>query len=248
MKSLIIIGVLVCGLVTVTDSAFTQTIQDADIFMTPETNPDFFSGYAGGDVSTGIDWSIGNNRPFDPAVTEDMVFSTNIRDYHNPDDWMERMRITKDGYVGIGTPSPNAELEVNGNIIAYAPTANNHVATKAYVDAQAGGGEPTMLSAESTVSYTHSDAVIYCRNLDAPCQYWIDGTCGGPVVLYHDDWRIPTVEELALFLGITYDGSYLWTRTVRDATTGFWICPRLSDGHWYSYGSYTDTASVRCVR
>ena len=46
----------------------------------------------------------------------------------------EKMRIASDGDVGIGTTAPTAKLHVNGNIIASTPTANNHVATKAYVD------------------------------------------------------------------------------------------------------------------
>lgn len=37
--------------------------------------------------------------------------------------------------VGIGTVSPNASLEVTGNIIAAAPTQNNHVVIKQYADA-----------------------------------------------------------------------------------------------------------------
>jgi hypothetical protein len=43
------------------------------------------------------------------------------------------------GDVGVGTEAPGAKLEVVGNIIASAPTADSHVTTKAYVDAQAGG-------------------------------------------------------------------------------------------------------------
>ena len=42
--------------------------------------------------------------------------------------------------VGIGTTLPGAALEVNGNIIAGVPTADNHLTTKAYVDAAGGGG------------------------------------------------------------------------------------------------------------
>jgi len=42
--------------------------------------------------------------------------------------------------LGIGTTSPESMLHVNGNIITPAPTADNHVATKAYVDASSGGG------------------------------------------------------------------------------------------------------------
>ncbi|MCC7571659.1 hypothetical protein KO465_10150 [Candidatus Micrarchaeota archaeon] len=36
--------------------------------------------------------------------------------------------------LGIGTTSPGAKLEVNGNIIASDPTDGSHVATKGYVD------------------------------------------------------------------------------------------------------------------
>jgi len=44
------------------------------------------------------------------------------------------------GNVGIGTMTPNARLEVSGNIIASSPTDGAHVATKGYVDAQTGEG------------------------------------------------------------------------------------------------------------
>ncbi|MFA5755100.1 MAG: FISUMP domain-containing protein [Candidatus Paceibacterota bacterium] len=37
-------------------------------------------------------------------------------------------------YLGVGTANPGAKLEVNGNIITSAPTADNHVVTKSYVD------------------------------------------------------------------------------------------------------------------
>ncbi|MEA2113024.1 MAG: FISUMP domain-containing protein [Patescibacteria group bacterium] len=48
-----------------------------------------------------------------------------------------KMTILSGGNVGIGTTSPGEKLEVNGNIIADTPTADNHLATKAYVDAAA---------------------------------------------------------------------------------------------------------------
>ena len=48
--------------------------------------------------------------------------------------------IVDQGNVGIGTAAPGAKLEVDGNVIADIPTADNHLTTKAYVDAQGGGG------------------------------------------------------------------------------------------------------------
>ena len=43
--------------------------------------------------------------------------------------------VTTTAGVGIGTEQPDAELDVNGNIIATVPASDNHVATKSYVDA-----------------------------------------------------------------------------------------------------------------
>jgi len=61
----------------------------------------------------------------------EIIFSTVASNAYDP---LERMRITETGNVGIGTTNPGAKLEVSGNIIASDPTADNHVATKAYVD------------------------------------------------------------------------------------------------------------------
>lgn len=47
----------------------------------------------------------------------------------------EKVRITADGKVGIGTTSPTETLTVSGRIIALDPVASNNVATKGYVDA-----------------------------------------------------------------------------------------------------------------
>jgi hypothetical protein len=44
--------------------------------------------------------------------------------------------VTTDVNVGIGTSTPNAALEVAGNIIAATPAQPTHVVTKSYSDAQ----------------------------------------------------------------------------------------------------------------
>ena len=54
------------------------------------------------------------------------------------DSSVNHLVIDNAGNVGIGTVAPAAKLEVIGNIIAATPTAGNHVATKAYVDAAGG--------------------------------------------------------------------------------------------------------------
>ena len=79
-----------------------------------------FGGLVGGDGNPGpnsIDWSLGNSVPFG-SMTDDMVFSTSTGDFMVGDNWKERMRITKDGKVGIGTTTPSVKLEVNGKVRA----------------------------------------------------------------------------------------------------------------------------------
>ena len=52
----------------------------------------------------------------------------------------DRIVIGQDGNIGIGKSDPQAKLHVNGRIKALDPVDSNDVATKGYVDAQAGSG------------------------------------------------------------------------------------------------------------
>jgi len=94
-------------------------IEVADAFYAPMFNDTglfgAFGGYFGGDSGNQLlDWSIGNTIPHSGSMTDDIVFSTSLGDFMNPANWFERMRITKDGNIGIGTSSPGAKLEIGG--------------------------------------------------------------------------------------------------------------------------------------
>ena len=113
MKKLVGLVLLVCGLVAYPCLSFADNIY-ADIVITPSAYTDFFGGIVGGDGDPGpnsIDWAIGNSVPFG-GLTDDMVFSTATGDFMIGSNWKERMRITKDGNVGIGTTSPEAKFEI----------------------------------------------------------------------------------------------------------------------------------------
>lgn len=116
MKKLITLFVMACGLVTYPYLSFAEYLY-TDIVITPSVYTGVFGGFLGGDGKFGhnsIDWGIGNSAPFG-TLGDDMVFSTCTGDFEVGDNWKERMRITKDGNVGIGTTSPNEILDVRGS-------------------------------------------------------------------------------------------------------------------------------------
>lgn len=111
MKKMMGLAVLTLGLLILPCASYAKNLW-ADILITPSAPTDFFGGVVGGDGaagSTGIDWGIGNTAPFQ-SVTDDVVFSTCTGDFMTGDNWKERMRITKDGNVGIGTTSAHFKL------------------------------------------------------------------------------------------------------------------------------------------
>ncbi len=137
---LIVLG----GLFMLPTTAFAQ-IERARIFIASDSNE--FAGFAGGNEvqGQGADWAIGNSRPRQTTLTDDMVFSTCIGDWRDPDNWIERMRITQNGNVGIGTTNPGTKLDIKASAtigpITFSGSGLNDMAT---------GGIPTL---SDTINY-----------------------------------------------------------------------------------------------
>ncbi len=115
---IIVLAVLICSMAAMQKKTFSAASL-SDMFITPNGDISFFGGYLGGDGDWSdpngvLDWAIGNRRVFSPVNTEDLVISTCVGDWHLSADWLERMRITKDGKVGIGTDTPGAILHIGG--------------------------------------------------------------------------------------------------------------------------------------
>jgi len=83
---------------------------------------------------------------------------------------------TVTGNVGIGTDNPAAKLEVVGNVIASAPTADNHAATKGYVDAQSGGGSCYIRWGATTCASGYT--AVYTGTAWSPWSAWISSGGG----------------------------------------------------------------------
>jgi len=127
------------------------------------------------------------------------------------------------------------------------PTAASDAATKGYVDAATPDLSVItvrMISAKSASTYTLANAINYCRDLSASCAAMVDeSTCLSGTFT---DWRLPTVEELALFIGNPNDSTHVWTRTPYYSSSGYWIKLNLSSGYWNFAAD--SNHYVRCVR
>ena len=81
--------------------------------------------------------------------------------------------------------------------------------------------------------------------LCAHAEYAMDGDTSTT----HCDWRLPSIEEAAVFEGTVTNPYFIWTATsgggsIEDYT---WLEIALSDGDWSRNRFYHDDY-VRCVR
>ena len=102
---------------------------------------------------------------------------------------------------------------------------------------------PRALSPETSGTYTFANAALYCYNLSSAAQYAMDGD----TTTVYTDWRLPTAEELGVFIGQTTSTNYIWTTTVYPSTNSYWFILNLVNGYWGS-NAYNDNGYVRCVR
>jgi hypothetical protein len=122
--------------------------------------------------------------------------------------------IVQNGNVGIGTDSPGAELEVNGNAIALDPTESNHLATKYYVD-------ETATSYRMTASSYESGGVYYAQTKTYSCP---DGASATQVYCsdqsFHPPYPTPSQTPFNLCSCSTNgNAAYLTANVLRTSTS-----------------------------
>jgi len=256
-----------------TAGTYRSVTTDAQGRVSAGTNPTTFAGYGLSDTSANLAAAITNETgtgalvfgtgPAFAGMTNSGAYTqsgTSANTFTGQSTFSNATysALFTGGNVGIGTTGPGEKLEVNGNIklsgasatykitnVAL-PTANTDVATKEYVDAAQGPRGPAVaISAETAGTYTHPNAAKYCYDLSATAAVAMDGN----TTTTYTDWRLPSVEEAAVFEGTIASSSYLWTATISPdpASASMWIALALSGAAWNQYGN-ASAQKVRCVR
>ena len=118
----------------------------------------------------GAESMIASNREGAASDDANLTFHTALADVTT-----EKMRITSDGNVGIGTTSPGYKLDVAGTgnftglVSGITPVAAANFVTKAYVDGSGGGTGPFLPLAGGTMTGVtqfndhtqHGDCLLY---------------------------------------------------------------------------------------
>ena len=140
--------------------------------------------------------------------------------------YTEAMRITNSGKVGIGIKDPQAKLHVNGRIKAQDPIDNNDVATKAYVDAQAGGGGLVLVTSNTNQNYgmNHVNAIKNFVNNNGLIKAFLCCRKWGSQKIYRTYWS----DEI---IWTPYAGSYYRIEFFLDGDAGRPSCDTKSGCH-----------------
>jgi hypothetical protein len=93
-------------------------------------------------------WSLSGNTG---TTTGDFLGTTDLSPLVMKTNNTERLRITENGWIGIGTPTPNAALQIKGQLIIDSLTAGN-VATDSFLVANPANGRVKAVSASGFVS------------------------------------------------------------------------------------------------
>ena len=101
----------------------------------------------------------------------------------------------------------------------------------------------TMISAQSASTYSHYNAPKYCYNLSAAAAVAMNGD----TTTVYTDWRLPSMEEVLVFVNTLTVSDALHTGTASGITVNNYVLVGGLYGDWAEVG-YTGSAYVRCVR
>ncbi|MBU2578161.1 hypothetical protein KKA69_05035, partial [Patescibacteria group bacterium] len=125
-----------------------------------------------------------------------------------------------------GTIHTDGNIVANGTVTAATPTADGHLATKAYVDAAGGCTMTLEVEATTRTAAAFAAAATICKNLGS-------------------GWKLPSAEEMGQLSLQSYEG-YLWTTTPGNCAASY-LVGFYGDGRWQC--SYFNTAyPYRCAR
>ena len=94
-------------------------------------------------------------------------------------------------------------------------------------------------------STTFANAAIYCRDLSSTAEYVIDWSNTSTT---YTDWKLPSHEELATFVWIPSETTYLWTSTPTYISGLYYTTLRLTEGIISTWQANVTSQPVRCVR
>ncbi len=149
---------------------------------------------------------IGNNTTYSPAVGGATI-QNSVAIGHGAELALPNTIIiganNPDIEVGIGTSVPSSKLDVEGRIKCQDPVDEDDAVTLGYLRANY-PRSPQDIHINKDSTFNLAECATYCRELD------LNG---------HDDWHLPSIEELVHFAGL--DTALLFTSTLFDGVSKY---------------------------